>query len=254
MQDVTEISHEFETLGLDPTAKRRCLATHLSVAGICALLGAAVGAAVSAAVKEAVRQECPGLVNSLQNASLNDTVVPPSGGWRFADGPGENVLIPSLGRQPQRNVLLTTMQTAETFELSFDITPHDSAPADEWRNIVHFGNYGIQRLPGFWLYPGSTRLRADMNRKDMEIVSCNPDKALPVGQVTRVGVRLVGDTFTVPFNGQQVCSTGGFFENRVPAQPSVPVWFSDPWYASTDVTVANLVYKPLYECECGPVG
>jgi len=255
MQDVTEISHEFQTLGPAPTTKRRCLAPHLAVAGICALLGAAVGAAVGVAVgvamNEAFRQERPSLVDSLQNASVADTVVPLSGGRLFAYGPGENVLISDLERQPQRNVLLTTMQTAETFELSFDITPRDSAPANEWRNILNFGNSNSQKLPAFFLYPGSTRLRIDMNRQDMEDVSCAPEGALPVGQVTHVRVQLVGDTFTVFFNGQQVCSNQDFW-NRVPGQPYVSVWFSDPWWPAADVTVANLVYTPLFVC--GPVG
>ena len=201
MQDVTEISHEFQTFGPAPTTKRRCLAPHLAVAGICALLGAAVGAAVAVAVNGAFRQERSGLVDSLQNESVVDPVVPLSGGRLFADGPGESVLISSMGRQPQRNVLLTTMQTAETFELSFDIAPYDSARADEWRNILHFGDSG-HRFPAFWLYPGSTRLNACMSRQD-KFVCCDPEGALPVGQVTHVGVQLVGDTFTVSFNGQQ---------------------------------------------------
>ena len=243
MQDAAEIPYEFRTLAPAPAAKHGCLATHIVVADICALLGAAVN--------EAVRQQRLGSVSvtSLQNASWVDTAVP-------LCGPGENVLISSVGRQPQRNVRINTIQTAETFELSFDVTPHDSAPANSWRNIVHFGNsYGSDAdIPGFWLKPGSTRLREEMSRQDI-LVACDPEGALPVGQVTRVGVLLVGDTFTVSFNGQQQCSTGGFLENRVPAQPNVDVWLGDLWYTAADVTVANLLYRPLYTCgTCGPVG
>ena len=71
-----------------------------------------------------------------------------------------------------------------------------------------------------------------MSRQDICVspLTCDPEGALPVGQVTRVGVLLVGDTFTVSFNIQEQCSTGGFFENMVPAQPSVDVWLGDPWY------------------------
>jgi len=250
MEDVTEISHEFQTLGPAPTTKRRCLAVHLAVPVICALLGAAVGAAVN----EAVRQERPSLVDSLQNASVADTVVPLSSGKLFADGPVENVLISGAGRRPEISAILTIIQTAETFELSFDITPYSYAPPYSLRNILHFGSYDSQRLPAFWLYPGSNRLQVDMNRQDMEILSCVTEDALPVGRVTHVVVRLVGDILTVSFNGQQVCSKGGFSENREPAQQGVPVWFSDPWHPAADVLVADLVYTPLYECECGPVG
>jgi len=246
MQDVTESSHEFQTLGPDPSTKHQCLATLLCVAGFYVFY-----AFLGAAVKEALRWECPFLVESLPKAWVAATVMPLSGGRLFAGGHGENVLISSLGRRPQKNALLTTVQTAEAFELSFDITPHDGAPADEWRNILHFGNSNGQRLPGFWLFPGSTKLDAQMSRQD-ETVSCDPEDALPVGQVTRVGVRLVGNTFTVSFNGHQVCSTDGFFENRVPAQRSVDVWFSSPWDPAADVTVANLVYTPIWAC--GPVG
>ena len=149
-----------------------------------------------------------------------------------------------MGRRPESNALLTTVQTAETFELSFDLTPHDSAPADAWRSIVHFGQSNGQRLPAFWLFPGSTRLCVYMGRQD-RLISCEPEETLPVGEVTHVGVRLVGDTFTVSLNGQQKCITGGFYQNRIPAQPSVDVWFSDPWYPAADVTVANLVYTSL---------
>jgi len=251
MQDAAEIPFEFRTLAPAPAAKRGCLATHMVVAGIGVLLGVAVN--------EAVRQQRVGPVSvtSLQNASWVDTAVPLCGGRLSADVPGANVLISSVGRRPQPSVKLTTIQTAETFELSFDITPHDRSPANSWRSIVHFGNSDHQIIPAFWLYPSSTRLTAQMSRQDIYVspLTCDPQNALPVGQVTRVAVLLVGDTFTVSFNGQEQCSTGGFYKNRVPAQPSVDVWLGDPWFPAADVTVANLVYTPLYTCgTCGPVG
>ena len=114
-----------------------------------------------------MRQERSGSVpvNSLQNVSGRGTPVRAEGGRLFVDAPGEQVLISSLARQPQENHLLTSMQTAETFELSLDITPHDGAPPNWFRNIVHFGNSNTQRLPGFFLYPGSTRLNACVSRE-----------------------------------------------------------------------------------------
>ena len=247
MQQVTEVPCEFQTLGPAPTAKRSCLVTHLVVAGICTFLGAAVG--------EAVRQESSGSVpvNSFQNVSGRRTPVRAEGGRLFVNAPGEQVLISSLARQPQENHLLTTMQTAETFALSVDITPHDGAPPNWWRNIVHFGTSDDQRLPTFWLYPGSTRLRACVSREAGGEICCDPEEVLPVGQATHVGLRLVGDSLAVSLNGKQMCSTGGFFENRVPGQSGVDVWFSSPWVPPAEVTVANLVYTPLYACECGPV-
>ena len=57
--------------------------------------------------------------------------------------------------------------------------------------------------------------------------------------------RLVGDTNSMSLNGQEVCSTVGFHENRFPAQPYVDAWFSNPWGPAADVTVANLVYTSL---------
>ena len=216
MQQVTEVPCEFQTLGPAPTAKRSCLVTHLVVAGVCTFLGAAVS--------EAVRQERSGSVpvNSLQNvfgeaAQCVQKVAP-----LFVNAPGEQVLLSSSARQPQENHLLTTMQTAETFELSVDITPHDGAPPNWWRNIVHFGNSEDQRLPVFGLYPGSTRLSTCVSREAGSDyghqVCCDPEEVLPVGQATHVGLRLVGDSLAVSFNGKQMCSTGGFFENRVPGQ------------------------------------
>ena len=247
MQQVTEVSCEFQTLGPAATAKRSCPLTHLVVAGICTFLGAAVN--------EAVRQERSSSVpvNSLQNASGGDTPLRAEGGRLFVVAPGEQVLISSLGQQPKKNQLLTTMQTAETFELSFDITPHDGARPNLWRSIVHFGNSNDQRLGGIFLYPGSTRLQPCVSRESEGDICCGPEEVLPVGQSTHVGVRLVGDSLAVSLNGKQMCSTGGFFENRVPGQSGVDVWFSDPWYPAAEVTVANLVYTPLYACECGPV-
>ena len=81
---------------------------------------------------------------------------------------------------------------------------------------------------------------------------CTTEQASPVGQVTRVIFRLEGGFFTVSVNGQQSCNVGGLLQNRVPPQPSVDVWFGDPWYPPADVTVANLVYTSLYAC--GPIG
>jgi len=239
------MSHEFQTLEAPPVFTRGCLTMQLVVAGICVLVGAGLN--------EVVHQTRPGLVraNLVQNASETGSSMPPYSASFFADGPGDNILISYVGRRPESNALLTTVQTAETFELSFDLTPHDSAPADTWRSIVHFGQSDDQRLPAIFLYPGSTRLNVCMGRQD-GLVSCNPEETLPVGEVTHVVVRLVGDAFTVSLNGKLKCIIGGFYQNRIPAQPRVDVWFSDPWHPAADVTVANLVYTSLYSC--GPVG
>uniref|UniRef100_A0A7S1APX1 Uncharacterized protein n=2 Tax=Noctiluca scintillans TaxID=2966 RepID=A0A7S1APX1_NOCSC len=239
MRDMAESSHDFQKFGLGATSKRGCLATHLVVAGICGLLGAAVN--------EASRQErLLAGVGSLQNSSARDTFVPSCG------GPGGVELISSAGRRPETNVLLTTIQTAETFELSLDITPHDSAPPDAWRSIVHIGNPHEKNVPVLWLQPKSTQFAACMSRQHGS-VCCSPPEALPTGEVTHVVARLVGDTFTVSLNGHEKCSTDGFSQNRVPAQSNVDVWFSDPWDPAADVTVANLMYTPLYACACVPV-
>ena len=239
------MSHEFQTLEAPPFFTRGCLTMQLVVAGICVLVGAGLNEVVHQTRQSLVR------ANLVQNASETGSSMPPYSASFFADGPGDNILISYVGRRPESNALLTTVQTAETFELSFDLTPQDIAPADAWRSIVHFGQSDGQCLPAFWLYPGSTRLHVCMGRQDRNIC-CDPEETLPVGEVTHVGVRLVGDTFTVSLNGQQKCITGGFYQNRIPAQPGVDVWFSDPWYPAADVTVANLVYTSLYSC--GPVG
>merc|ERR1712135_266698 len=105
------------------------------------------GAAVGAAVNEAVRQERPSLVDSLQNASVADTVVPLSSGKLFADGPVENVLISGAGRRPEVSAILTIIQTAETFELSFDITPYSYAPPYSLRNILHLEVMTVRGCP-----------------------------------------------------------------------------------------------------------
>ena len=60
------------------------------------------------------------------------------------------------------------------------------------------------------------------------------ERADCVGQVSCVGVRLVGTIFTAYLSGKQICRAGGFFENRVPAQPCVDVWFRDLWTSRCD--------------------
>ena len=248
MQDVTEISHEFQTLGPPPKTKRRCLATHLTGAVICALLGAVVGAAVN----EAVRQERPGFVDSLQDASVADTVVPLSGGRLFAGGPGESVLISSVGRQPQRNVLLTTMRTAETFELSFDFTPHESGSCNECRNILHVGHNDLLKLPALSLCPGNTRLMVELTDGDMYIFySCDYYYATYLLIKSTISSSESWAMYLkVYINGRYVWGDGSFSSKAV-GQRYEPVWFSDPWHSAANVTVANLVYTPLYEC--GPI-
>ena len=244
------MSHDFQPLGQAATSKRGCLGTHLVVFGI--------GAVMGAVLNELMRQECLGIVpsNLLHNTPVVDTTQSYSADGFFAGGPGENVLIPYVGRQPLQGQLLATMQTAETFEISFDITPHAAAPSDEYPTIVYFGNQYPQRLPGFWLYPGSTRLAVRMSGREGggfgHQFGCDAEEALPVGQVTHVIFGLEGGFYTVSLDGQQACNVGGFLQNRVPPQPSVDVWFSDPWDPPADVTVVNLVYTSLYAC--GPIG
>jgi len=250
MQDATDMLHDFQTLEPAGTSKRGCLATHLVVFGI--------GAIMSAVVNELMRQATPGPVpaNVLCNTLKVDSARSYNGQGFFAGGPGENVLIPYVGRQPLQGQLLTTMQTAETFEISFDINPHAAAPSNSYASIIHIGNQNTQRLPAFWLYPGSTRLGVRMDGREGggfgHQFLCNTEEALPVGQVTHVSFRLEGGYYTVSFNGQQTCNVGGFLQNRVAPQSSVDVWFSNPWSSPADVTVANLVYTSLYEC--GPIG
>ena len=249
MQDATYMPHDFRTLAPAGTSTRGCRATHLVVFGI--------GAVMGAVVNELVRQATPGTVpaNVLRNTPKVDTAQSYSGQSFFAGGPGENVLIPYVGRRPLQGQLLTTMQTAETFEISFDVTPHTAAPSSD-ASIIHFGSQSNQRLPAFYLLHGSTKLYVSMNGWEGDgfghLFGCITEEALPVAQVTHVIFRLEGGFYTVSFNGQQICNVGGFLQNRVPPQPSVDVWFSNPWDPPADVTVANLVYTSLYAC--GPIG
>ena len=106
MQDATDMLHDFQTLGPAGTSQRGCLATHLVVFG--------VGAVMGALVNQMMRQATPGTVpaNVLCNTPKVDTAQSYSGESFFAGGPGENVLISYVGRQPLQGQLLTTMQTA----------------------------------------------------------------------------------------------------------------------------------------------
>ena len=67
-----------------------------------------------------------------------------------------------------------------------------------------------------------------MNAQDGSSVTCGPTPPLPVGQITHVVGRLIGDTFSMSLNGLEAGSTVGFHENRLPTQPYVDAWFSKP--------------------------
>ena len=139
------------------------------------------------------------------------------------------------------------------FRAEFRLHAHESAPANECRNILHVGHNDLQKFLALSLCPGSsTGPNVDMTDGDMEIHSVDyyDDLLLRVGQVTHVVVRVVGNVLKVYINGRDVWVDGGF-SNKVVGQPCVLVWFSDPWHSAANVTVANLVYTPLYEC--GPI-
>ena len=161
------MTHEFQALGTAQTSKRACLATHLFVAGLCTLLGVAL----NQAVRPSGRSTAPR--TSLQNYSL----VPPCGGRLLGDAPGELVLIAYQGRKPIQNTKLASIQTAETFEVNFDITPHNPAPSNTHHsNVVDFRDSNNRPIPAVYLYSGSTKLLSFMRAQDGSSGTCGPTR------------------------------------------------------------------------------
>ena len=147
-----------------------------------------------------------------------------------------------------RNTVISTLATAEQFELNFDIMP--TGRRDDWSNILHFtahGNWGgeFDRIPAIFVHGKSTRLHVGMGRRGSPNDGVDPSKELPTGKTTRVTVRLQGDELKVFFDGQQVASNSNY-HGKVPALPSVQVFASDPWFEASAARVANVWYLPLH--------
>ena len=142
------------------------------------------------------------------------------------------------------NVIGFITGTTGNYRLSFDIVP--TGTVAEWSSILHFNNGGKDccdfgnRSPGFWFFPGSTRLHCRIGDSTDGNWGIDTD-ALPINRRTKV---------TLECNGADVKLTVGatVYTAKRPANRFVGnllVYGGDPWYPAANAAIRRLDYKIL---------
>jgi len=159
------------------------------------------------------------------------------------------VLLQPEERAPSQwmTLLADDLATSEDFEITFGIKPH--AIVDVWTNILRIttsdtdhGNYG-DMMPAFFFHPGSTRLRAAMGRQDQFDAGCDVSgNDMPLGEVSTVVARLVGNTFAVYVNGVQGCVVPGYVW-KYPPESKARVWLGDAFNTAAHCELSSFVYR-----------
>ena len=150
---------------------------------------------------------------------------------------------------PVRSHKLTnSFATSENFVLGFDLVVHGVAHG--WRNILHFGNVNTEHIPDVWTHSRSSKAACANGqevRLEPRLRSTVPN--WPLGKSSRIEIRDVGGTFSVSFNGVVQCTTD-FSGQVLLARTDRDVYVSDPWHASSDVILSNLVYTSVTCAAC----
>ena len=136
--------------------------------------------------------------------------------------------------------------TTGYYKLSFDIVPRGTV--SDWGSILHFTigenfhHFG-GRAPGFWFFPGNTRLHCVIGDSSESYWnwSINPHHELPLNVHTKV---------TLECNGPSVKLTvGGHVYTAV--QPThrfagkLLVYAGDPWYPNANAEINGFEYEIL---------
>lgn len=160
------------------------------------------------------------------------------------------VLIGPEARSVSRGACLCeSFETADEFELSFDLRPGE--PGTEWGNLLRFAathsdasGFG-DFMPAFFFHPETARLYVVMGRPGSHDSHCSASSTLPIGVTSRIIARLAGDAFRVFADGSELCSMSGYRVAKYPAMSAVKVWASDDFHPTANATIANLVYTRL---------
>lgn len=152
--------------------------------------------------------------------------------------------------------LCESFETAEEFELSFDLTPGEVGA--EWGNLLRFASTQSDAsgfgdfMPAFFFHPNSARLYVVMGRPGSHDSHCSALSTLPTGVTSRIIARLAGNSFRIFADGSEVCSMPGYRAAKYPAMSAVKVWASDDFHPTANASIANLVYTRL-EAETMPL-
>jgi hypothetical protein len=149
-----------------------------------------------------------------------------------------------------KNTKVGEVQASKNYEVSFVLTPHHTLSG--WTNIFHFTQTGNNccnqgdRIPAVWFFSDTTRLHVRSSQQSNGNGGCDTNDQLPIGQATKVDIRVENDKLQVFFGGNLACETNPFSS---PTDFSVPqtlqVWASDPWYTASGATLSHLTYKSL---------
>ena len=122
---------------------------------------------------------------------------------------------------------------------------------NNWASIIHFtatnqnnGHFG-DRIPGIWVYPGSTNLHFIFGTSASVYLECpakSPD-ALDLNVWYSIEFKVQGRTAYSFINGilQQACP----FASSILKYDNVIIYASDPWYPAASGMISNLVYENL---------
>jgi hypothetical protein len=164
---------------------------------------------------------------------------------------GENTdseLVIGEGIKLVKNTKAGEVQASQNFEVSFVVTPHGTVSG--WSNIIHFTQTGKNccdegdRMPAVWFYSSTTKLHIRSGRQGGGNDGCDPTDQLPIGQATKVDIRVQGGKMQVFYSGNKVCETSSYSSPTAPSGTMV-AWAADPWHTASDATLAHLSYTRL---------
>ena len=138
------------------------------------------------------------------------------------------------GVAPVKGQCIGRVNIGTNFAVVFDLVVHGIRQG--WHNIIHIGDSDGQRSPGFWLYPGDTKLHARMSDTQSANQGYDPAEKLQIGTLYRVKLEGVNGTISLYLNGIRKTTRTAQHIQRNNAQ----VWAGDPWYGAANVTVSNL--------------
>lgn len=179
------------------------------------------------------------------------------GEWKEVCPPAKKVevvtpVLRGTVRVASGKLLTQAFRSTKSFELAFDIIPHDKNHSASNTSVLRFARNATNHeqagdcMPAFFIKPRSLQLAVYMDltgqpSKEMTIVGGE----LRLHAATRISVRLQGDRFLVRVGGQQAYSQPGFMHTKLPASDDIAVWIGDRLHEPAPVSVSNIVYVGL---------
>uniref|UniRef100_A0A7S3YHN4 DUF5648 domain-containing protein n=1 Tax=Lotharella globosa TaxID=91324 RepID=A0A7S3YHN4_9EUKA len=146
-----------------------------------------------------------------------------------------------------KNHYLGTVTSYKGYTITFDFKPTGTVIG--WSNILHFTRTGNNccsngdRIPGIWLYSGSTRMHIRTGTSVDGNDGCNPTQQLAMNKFTAVKISVLDNgLMEVFYDKKRVCSVK--MEGEIHgAGAVVEVWGSDPWFLASKGQLKNLNYE-----------